>query len=687
MNWNKVILILLFQFVVSGTLAQQQLIEISKEYLTNFVKTRNATVSLKENNALLIHMEARNPLVELFAPEGTWDLSSNSSISFEITNLGDKPIMLNSHIDDYQFNEGVLILNPGEISLMQILIKGYRLPDSHPLARSYEGMHGYPGGHYKHWVAMDAQHVEKIKLSLINPKESATISLKKIVSEGNLLEKDFKEIQQTMFPFVDAYGQYMHKDWEGKIHSEEGLKSAMVKENRDLEAYPSPEDRNQYGGWTKGKKYKATGHFRVEKIDGKWWMLDPEGCLFWSHGITGVARAGATTKVKGREHYFSQLPDKNSPLFQFAKAKNGRILSYNYTSANLFRKYGKKWEPSNREIAHKRLGSWGMNTIGNWSDQATYLQRKTPYTVSVSFPWEKVGGKLKFPNVFATDYKRQLEKVFEKHASTWNDDYCIGYFVDNELHGWGKIGMTVLMSPAKDNAKVALVNYLTDKYQSIEQLNRAWTSDYRSWEDVLNSTSGIGEKGARSDLLAFEKVMVDLYYKTCRDVIKSKAPQKLYLGSRLHNHYYPQDLSHQKWIVPIAAKYCDVISFNRYRFVPNDLIFHDRKIDKPIIIGEFHFGALDRGMLHTGLRSVQNQQQRGRVYYEYIKGALENPYIVGAHWFQYGEQAVTGRFDGENYQIGFLDVCDSPYQETIEASRKIGYQLYKIRLNKDNTKE
>ena len=62
-----------------------------------------------------------------------------------------------------------------------------------------------------------------------------------------------------------------------------------------------------------------------------------------------------------------------------------------------------------------------------------------------------------------------------------------------------------------------------------------------------------------------------------------------------------------------------------------------------------------------------------------MRAALENPYLVGAHWFQYGEQAVTGRSDGENYQIGFLDVCDNPYQETIDGCREIGYQLYKVR--------
>ena len=58
---------------------------------------------------------------------------------------------------------------------------------------------------------------------------------------------------------------------------------------------------------------------------------------------------------------------------------------------------------------------------------------------------------------------------------------------------------------------------------------------------------------------------------------------------------------------------------------------------------------------------------------------MRNPAIVGTHWFQYGDQATTGRGDGENYQIGFLDVCDTPYEETIAASREVGSQLYALR--------
>ena len=42
-------------------------------------------------------------------------------------------------------------------------------------------------------------------------------------------------------------------------------------------------ERDCFGGWT-GKKFKATGFFRVEK-DKRWWLVTPEGNAFLSFGI------------------------------------------------------------------------------------------------------------------------------------------------------------------------------------------------------------------------------------------------------------------------------------------------------------------------------------------------------------------------------------------------------------------
>lgn len=94
-------------------------------------------------------------------------------------------------------------------------------------------------------------------------------------------------------------------------------------------------------------------------------------------------------------------------------------------------------------------------------------------------------------------------------------------------------------------------------------------------------------------------------------------------------------------------------------------------------------GALDRGLFHTGLRSVLDQNQRGEAYGYYVASALRNPAIVGAHWFQCYDESTTGRGDGENYQIGFLDICDTPHPETIAAARAMGGKLYSTRAGKE----
>jgi len=405
-----------------------------------------------------------------------------------------------------------------------------------------------------------------------------------------------EEKAKDYFPFVDQFGQFKHENWEGKINSVSDLIKYREIEASDLIRHSGPKGWSQYGGWKDGPKLKATGHFRVEKHQGKWWFVDPEGYLFWSHGIDCV-RFGAQTSTLKREGYFDQLP-------QGYVSRNG----IDFAKANQRAKYGQGWEQIVIEQAHRRLRSWGMNTVGNWSDSQCFQQGRTPYVVAIHYSWDK--NKL---GELMEDPQRLRELVRERMQaetnSTGKDPWCIGYFVDNEIR----------------------------------------------WQQGWNA---------------------EVYYQVVSEEVKKATPSKLYMGSRLHGHN--EVYGSKEHIVAAAAKYCDVIGVNRYRFSPSDLRMVEG-VDKPLLIGEFHFGALDRGMIHPVLRGLSDQQQRGYAYEHYLMEALKHPHIVGTHWFQYREQNITGRFDGENYQIGFVDICDTPYQEIIAASRRIGYQMYIIR--------
>ena len=43
---------------------------------------------------------------------------------------------------------------------------------------------------------------------------------------------------------------------------------------------------------------------------------------------------------------------------------------------------------------------------------------------------------------------------------------------------------------------------------------------------------------------------------------------------------------------------------------------------------------------------------------------------------QFSDQATSGRFDGEYLQVGWTDICDTPYPEAVSAIRELGEELY-----------
>ena len=46
------------------------------------------------------------------------------------------------------------------------------------------------------------------------------------------------------------------------------------------------------------------------------------------------------------------------------------------------------------------------------------------------------------------------------------------------------------------------------------------------------------------------------------------------------------------------------------------------------------------------------------------------PALIGTHWFQWMDEPNTGRMDGENYNIGLIDIADRPYSEFCGSPRR-----------------
>ena len=633
------------------------------------------------------------------------DLTNYFAIDVELTNASAEEITLYLRLDSEGYDPRSLLgtttrsvtLKPNEKKVWRVELPKYLNLETR---KKLFAMRGKPGG-----IKTDSYSVDKNiefdprTIVAIRPFENQNGRGDSwILHSITALPKDQAAKDEEylawgpdkFFPMIDEFGQFMHADWPGKTHSLEELRAQIEIENADLEKN-QPTEFNRYGGWTKGPQLEATGSFRVEKYNGFWYLVDPEGRLFWSHGVDCVGHSNAITPISDREFYFcDKIPMKRTDeneLSQFLGtsdrsvnnyyANYGTFWTYNFSASNLYLKYGKDWVQKEKESIKRRLRSWGLNTIGNWSDMNIAEFAKTPYVTTVNSSGRQIEGSQgywgKFTDPFDPKFGESVERSVKARKGTEADPFCVGYFVDNEI-SWGEAGSlakAALLSPKDQPVKAAYVAWLKEKYGDIEKFNAAWQVKLDGWDALQEQTVETPKNdAANKDSNAFYTVICEKYFAEVADAVHRSAPGKLYLGCRFA---WTNDLARAA-----AQKYCDVVSYNFYKreiggFKPVE------GEDKPVIIGEFHFGALDRGMFHTGLVSCNDQNGRANAYKEYVQSALRNPWIVGTHWFQYGDQPTTGRFDGENYQIGLVDVCDVPYYETINAIREVGYSMYETR--------
>ncbi len=629
------------------------------------------------------------PGVTIAAPGGTWDLGRFAEVTARLENRGSKAVTVYLRVDNAGADgiraclTGSRTLGPGETGTLRVPLK--RAADDKLGGRLF-GMRGYPvagGGP----GTLDPTRVTQMLVFVSKPRIDHEFGILDIRAAGRPTPPTaWTSDADPFFPFIDTFGQYRHKDWPGKTHTPGDLAARREQEARELADKAGPAGWDRLGGWADGPQLKATGYFRTEKVDGRWWLVDPDGRLFFSHGIDCVRMLDATP-TEERAGWFEDLPagrPEFRPFVSRGYALHGHYAGrrpecFSFAAANLVRKYGPGWRETAGDVIQRRLRSWGLNTIGNWSDGGVRDLRRTPYTDAVSSDHARriEGGEGywgKFPDVFDPSFAESLRRSMAgRKGHSAADPWCIGYFSDNEL-SWGDEtahAVAALRSPADQPAKKACVGDLQAKYPTIGALNQAWGTNHASWEALMQSREPPDRKKAHDDLAAFSGRLADEYFRQVRAAIKEVAPSHLYLGCRF------------AWVNDRAAlaavKHCDVVSYNLYRREVADFRL-PAGADAPLLIGEFHFGALDRGMFHTGLVPVASQEERARVYADYVRGALRHPQFVGCHWFQYQDEPTTGRvYDEENYQIGFVDIADTPYAETVAACRDVAAGMYRLR--------
>lgn len=496
---------------------------------------------------------------------------------------------------------------------------------------------------------------------------------------------------------VDALGQNKTKEWPGKTKDLDDLKKALERqmETEQGDGYPFA-DWSCYGGWKEKKLGEGTGFFTKYKENGRWWLADPQGYAFFSTGPDGVGLA-AGARVDGIEKWLDWLPDQKDPKYASMFAAPGRAegdrhrnpVMFSYLRANLQRALGEDWYEKWKRMIVGQLKGYGMNTLGNWSDQRLFGVTDIPYVTSLpEFPDTEKKIFRDFPDVLSPEYAENAEKCARALEKRSGDPWMIGYFLRNEPN-WAFVDNLiladeVLRSPEQTVCRQELIAFLKERYGSIEELNAKWGTGldgFECFEEPKEKVSAWSQAACR-DMKEFSRRLLRAYVEIPSKACRKVDPNHMILGMRWAWISDPDLVS--------GWENFDVFSINCYAQDPASNIENIVKlgVDLPVMIGEFHFGALDAGLTATGLEGVLTQRDRGLAYRYYCERVAAHPNGVGCHYFQCYDQFVLGRFDGENYNIGLFDVCSRPYPEMMEQIRDCGRVLYQVAAGeKEPTKE
>src|SRR5699024_7197531 len=135
---------------------------------------------------------------------------------------------------------------------------------------------------------------------------------------------------------------------------------------------------------------------------------------------------GGESRLEGREDYFAAMPPVE------AVRGPGRRARTSFYSWNLARRLGDEWRTKWIDLAMRRMESWGLNTIGNWSDPRLWDAHQKAYVVNLR-GWGMETGYLGMPDVYSEEFPKIVDKAAaEQCAPRKNDPFLLGYFVANE---------------------------------------------------------------------------------------------------------------------------------------------------------------------------------------------------------------------------------------------------------------
>ncbi len=387
---------------------------------------------------------------------------------------------------------------------------------------------------------------------------------------------------------------------------------------------------SRYGGLA-DRKGKATGFFRAEQVNGRWWFRDPDGCLYLNLAVTSVS-PGSSPRMK-----------------QAMATKFGEPEKWAAGTVKLLRANG-----------FNATGAWANNKLLRAAPDA--LPYANMMGFAATFGREKKltlrqPGHTGFLNdalpVFHPEFESWCDQYAKSVADTKDDPLLMGHFCDNEM-------------PGPKN--------LLDKSLDSEPAAKEWLRKRRG---ALVPVSDLNDE----DRDGYREYVYDRYLGITSRAIRKYDPNHLCFGSRLWGAP-----SSSPGILRACGRHLDVIAANIYgqwQPKPEQLEMWRKESGKPFLVTEFYAKGMDSGLPNTTGAGwlVATQTDRARFYQNFTLALLESKMFAGWQWFKYQDNdpedknAEPSNIDSNK---GIVDYRFEPYAPLLAGMAELNREAYAL---------
>lgn len=379
------------------------------------------------------------------------------------------------------------------------------------------------------------------------------------------------------------------------------------------------DDFTRYGTY-KHLKTDSTGFFYARKIDGRWWMVDPDGYAGINMAVTSFSSSNIQNDydITRRNGYNGT----GNFLASESQTKSG-YNTQNYANFSFTRRL-------NFFLTYKNV-------------------RKNYYETPSG-----VQGSLDHILVFDPQFETFCDDRAKVNVTPFADERdLLGWFTDNEIN-FNQDQLRNLVKdllpgdPSRDSALV---------FAASKGLTEA---------DCINYTSKVTEAIKQE----FATLLAERYFRIVTESIRKYDKNHMILGSRFHGR--PRSI---QGVVNASHKYVDVTSVNFYdRFTPSEQITKDTwTVDKPCIVGEFYIKDINQqNKSQSGAGwYVNSQAHRGFFYQNTCLELLQSKNYIGWHYFRYKDDD-----DGSNK--GMVSNALVEYVDMTRYMEELNKQVYRL---------